>query len=312
MSLAKKYLNPQNDVAFKRIFGQEKNKDILLAMLNVVLVKQIHRPLKEVRFISSNQEGKTVYQKRSAVDVICKDQDDCTYIIEMQVEKDAEFKERAQYYASKAFSNQAQKGEDYVNLKKVIFLAFCNYPIFPEKRDFKSDHQIRDIVTHENDLQKLCFTFVDLSKFRRYETEQVSELTLDNKFYYFLKYASEINDDELEALSKNSPIIDRAFHELVSAYWTTEELEEYEATEKGRRDYYNIIRQREKESEEKGLKKGIEKGLKEGIEKGLKEGVTKGKMEEKKEIARQMLTKGMDASIISEVTGLSLEEVKTL
>ena len=292
MSLAKKYLNPQNDVAFKRIFGQEKNKDILLAMLNVVLAEQIHKPLKDVRFVSPIQEGKTVYQKRSAIDVICKDQDDCTYIIEMQVEKDVEFKERAQYYASKAFSNQPQKGEDYASLKKVIFLAFVNYPIFPEKKDFKSDHQIRDIVTHENDLQKLCFTFVDLSKFKRYETKQVSELTLDNKFYYFLKYASKVKDDELEALIKNSPMIDKAFHELTSVYWTAEELEEYEAAEKGRRDYYNIISQREKESKAEGVKEGIEKG--------------------KQEIAKQMLAEGETLDKVSRYTGLTLDQIKGL
>ena len=70
----RKYLNPKNDVAFKRIFGQEKNKDILLAMLNAVLAKQIHRPLQEVRFVSPIQAGKTVYQKQSAIDVLCKDQ----------------------------------------------------------------------------------------------------------------------------------------------------------------------------------------------------------------------------------------------
>ena len=304
MSLAKKYLNPQNDVAFKRIFGQEKNKDILLAMLNVVLAEQIHKPLKDVRFVSPIQEGKTVYQKRSAIDVLCKDQDDCTYIIEMQVEKDVEFKERAQYYASKAFSNQPQKGEDYASLKKVIFLAFVNYPIFPEKKDFKSDHQIRDIVTHENDLQKLCFTFVDLSKFKRYETKQVSELTLDNKFYYFLKYASKVKDDELEALIKNSPMIDKAFHELTSVYWTAEELEEYEAAEKGRRDYYNIISQREKESKAEGVK--------EGIEKGKQEGLREGKQERNIEIAKQMLAEGETLDKVSKYTGLTLDQLKGL
>ena len=296
MSLTKKYLNPQNDVAFKHIFGQEKNKDILLSMLNAVLKKQIHKPLKEVRFVSPIQEGKTVYQKRSAIDVLCKDQDDCTYIIEMQVEKDSEFRERAQYYTAKAFSNQSERGGDYANLKKVIFLAFCNFSIFPEKKDFKSDHQIRDIVTHENDLNKMGFTFVDLSKFKRYETNHVSELTLEHKFYYFLKYASEIEDDELENLIGKDNIIKKAFYELVSSFWKKEELEEYEAAEKGRRDYYNIIAQR----------------VREGRKEGIKEGKEEGKKEREREIAKQMLAKHMDEKFISEVTGLALDEIKAL
>ena len=316
----RKYLNPKNDVAFKRIFGQEKNRDILLAMLNAVLAKQIHRPLQEVHFVSPIQEGKTVYQKQSTIDVLCKDEDGCTYIIEMQVEKDAEFKERAQFYVSNAFSNQPQKGDSYKALKKVIFLAFCNYPIFPKKADYKSDHQIQDIVTQENDLKKLCFTFVDLSKFKRYETEQVSDLTLENKFYYFLKYAAEITDNELEALIKDSPIIDKAFHELVSSYWTSEELREYEDAEKGRMDYYNIMNQRVKEGIEKGIKKGrkegIEKGEKRGLRKGRKEGIKKGreegKKEREKEIARQMLAKGEPIEKVSLYTGLSKKEIEDL
>jgi predicted transposase/invertase (TIGR01784 family) len=296
MSLVRKYLNPQNDVAFKRIFGQEKNKDILLALLNAVLAKQIHRPLKEVRFVSPIQEGKTIYQKRSAIDVMCKDQDGCTYIIEMQVEKDSEFRERAQYYAAKSFSNQSKKGDDYVNLKKVIFLAFCNFPIFPEKKDFKSDHQIRDIVTHETDLNKMGFTFVDLSKFKRYETNHVSNLNLEHKFYYFLKYASQIKDNELMELSK-SPIIDKAFHELVSVFWTTKELEAYETAEKGRRDYYNIISQREKESKKEGEKIGMAKGEKIGMAKGKKEGKKEGEKigmaKGKKEAIEELLKQGI-------------------
>ncbi|MEM7174281.1 MAG: Rpn family recombination-promoting nuclease/putative transposase, partial [Bacteroidota bacterium] len=90
-----KYLNPQNEVAFKRIFGQEKNKDILLALLNTVLKTQIHRPIQEAHLIPRVQDPETLAKKTSVLDLMCKDQDGCMYIIEMQVANSEGFKERA-------------------------------------------------------------------------------------------------------------------------------------------------------------------------------------------------------------------------
>jgi len=109
----KKFLNPKNDVAFKRLFGTDKNKDILITLLNVVLKSQLHRKIVEVIFLSPIQEPKALAKKQSIVDVLCKDEDGCQYIIEMQVADTEGFVERAQYYASKAFISQMNKGEQY-------------------------------------------------------------------------------------------------------------------------------------------------------------------------------------------------------
>ena len=78
-----KYLNPQNDVAFKRISGHPKNKDILMAMLNEVLKNQLSKPIQHVEFLATIQESETAAKKQSIVDVLCEDQDKRQYIIEM-------------------------------------------------------------------------------------------------------------------------------------------------------------------------------------------------------------------------------------
>ncbi len=83
MTLASKYLNPKNDLAFKQIFGEKKNKDILIAMLNVVLKNQLHKPIKQVEFLKTSQDPRVAVEKQSIVDVLCEDQDGCKYIIEM-------------------------------------------------------------------------------------------------------------------------------------------------------------------------------------------------------------------------------------
>jgi len=80
-----RFLNPQNDVAFKRLFGTEKNQDILLSLLNEVLKNQLHREIVAVEFLSPLQEPDAIAKKQSIVDVLCRDTDGCQYIIEMQV-----------------------------------------------------------------------------------------------------------------------------------------------------------------------------------------------------------------------------------
>lgn len=79
----KNFLNPKNDVAFKRIFGTERNQDILLAMLNEVLKNQLHKPITEVQFLNPIQEPEALAKKQSIMDVLCKDEDGCQYVIEM-------------------------------------------------------------------------------------------------------------------------------------------------------------------------------------------------------------------------------------
>ena len=138
MALIVKYLNPKNDVAFKRIFGTEKNKDILRHFLNDVIVakEKDKKPIKEVTLLNPIQLPETIGKKQSVVDVLCEDEDGVKYIVEMQVAKVGGFEKRAQYYAAKTYSSQPNQGEDYSTLKEVIFLAITEYLMFPNKKKF--------------------------------------------------------------------------------------------------------------------------------------------------------------------------------
>ena len=286
-----KYLNPRNDIAFKKIFGSEKNKNILLALLNNVLKNQVQGEIKNATFLPRAQDPETIAKKSSVVDLKCEDKAGNMYIIEMQVAESTQYRERAQYYASKAYISQADKGGEYSDLKKVIFLAFTNYSIFPKKQDHKSDHKILDIVTQENDLDKLCFTIVDLVKFDEQNRKHVSDLTLEEKFYYFLRHADEISPEDIEAITKNEPIIRQAFNELNSSYWTDEEYEIYQEIEKREWDWRTANAQA-----------ALNRGRAEGRAKGRTEGI--------KEVAQKMLEKGVSANIIQQTTGLTLDEIR--
>ena len=80
-----KYLDPKNDVAFRKIFGSEKNQDILIHFLNDMLVFKEGNPIEHITFLKTSQDPEIAFKKESIVDVLCKDELGHQYIVEMQV-----------------------------------------------------------------------------------------------------------------------------------------------------------------------------------------------------------------------------------
>ena len=284
-----RYLNPRNDVAFKKIFGTEKNKGILKHFLNDVIVSNDKKEIKEVTLLNPMQHPEVIHSKQSTVDVLCEDEDGIQYIVEMQVAKVGGFEKRAQYYAAKAYSSQPQEGDSYKELKEVVFLAITEYIMFPDKEDYKSVHVTLDQKTYERDLRDFSFTFIELPKFKEKEIKNLK--TYEQKWCYFFKHADD--PDDIGALLKNSDeVIQKAYRELEAHNWTKEELKQYEANEKRARD----AKAREEYVREEAFTEGEAKGIK-------KRNI---------EIAKKLLTKKMDVQDISEITGLTVKEIKEL
>ncbi len=284
-----KYLNPQNDFAFRKIFGQEKNKDILLAMLNSVVRDHLHREIVDVEFLKTHQDPDTAAKKQSIVDVLCRDQDGCQYVIEMQVAYQYFFKERAQYYASKAYIDQAGAGGKYYNLKKVIFLAFTNFSVFPEEDDYKSEHVIKNKKTNQNQLKALNFTFIDLPRFMQQCPQDIEKLSLEHKFYYFLSKAERMKDDELEKLAGQDIVIRKAFKEI--DYFNMSEVEQrtYDQEKKRLLDNEAVEQTSRRIAKEEGRKKGRKEGREEGEKIGREKGEKIGREEGEKIGQKKML-----------------------
>src|SRR5262249_2957981 len=146
-------------VAFRKIFGTEKNKDILIHFLNDVVEFDEGAHIKDVTFLKTIQDPEIRAHKTSIVDILCTDEKGNRYIVEMQIAEEKGFAKRAQYYASKAYSSQLKIGGEYHALKAVIFLAIANFIMFPNKKSYKSDHVILDKQSYENDLKDFSFTF---------------------------------------------------------------------------------------------------------------------------------------------------------
>ncbi|EKE10231.1 MAG: hypothetical protein ACD_16C00066G0008 [uncultured bacterium] len=280
-----KFLDPKNDFAFKRIFGTEKNKDILIHFLNDMLTFKDRALIQDVTFLKTIQDPETASKKTSIVDILCKDEKDNRYIVEMQVAKEKGFEKRAQYYASKAYISQVHVGGEYHNLKEVIFLAIAEFIMFPKKKDWKSEHVILDKNSYEHDLKDFSFTFLELPKFQK----SIHELsTISDKWMYFFKNAEKTSEKDLEKLVGKDMIIERAYEELDRFHWNEEELLTYDQAEKYEGTYIASMAQK------------------------YDEGLEKGKRERELEIAKSLLLQGIDTDIIVSTTGLSKEEIEKL
>jgi predicted transposase/invertase (TIGR01784 family) len=308
-----KFLDPKNDVAFRKIFGTEKNKDILIHFLNDVIKFGKGTRIKDVTFLPTIQDPEIKAQKTSIVDILCTDQKKNNYIVEMQIAKEKGFAKRAQYYASKAYSSQLNVGGEYHTLKAVIFLAIADFTMFPNKKGYQSDHIILDTRTHENDLKDFSFTFLELPKF----TKTIDELSNTTEMWcYFFKHAEETSPEELHKLVGQDQIIGQAYEVLDRYSWSKAELLEYDQAEKHMGAYLASLAQKVDEGvkigREQGIKIGIEKGEKMGIEKGEKIGIEKGEKAAFLKAAKNMLKQGLKIQDIQKATGLSKQQILKL
>ncbi|UJQ21549.1 Rpn family recombination-promoting nuclease/putative transposase [Wolbachia endosymbiont of Delia radicum] len=297
-----KFLDPKLDLTFKKIFGTEKNKNILIHFLNDILGFTEINTIQEVEFLSTIMDPEIASDKQSIVDVLCRDSSGARYVIEMHLTRDKGFEKRAQLYAAKAYSRQADKSGKYIDLKKVFFIAISNCNLFPDKLDYISSHTIRDEKTNEHDLKDFQFVFIELPKFPKNKEEQLESIV--DRWLFFFKYADETTEEDLRKIAEKAPIIKLAYDELDRFSWNEKDLVAYEERIMDLRKEEAILEYR--------LDLATEKGIQIGEERGIKIGKEEGKIEGKIEVAKAMLANNVDVNTIVKFTGLSISEIEEL
>ncbi|QMV46223.1 Rpn family recombination-promoting nuclease/putative transposase [Wolbachia pipientis] len=285
-----KFLDPRNDLCFKKIFGTEKNKNILIHFLNDILGFAEASAIQEVEFLSTIMDPEVASDKQSIVDVLCKDSIGNRFVIEMQLARDKGFEKRAQLYAAKAYSRQLDKSGNYIDLKKVFFIAISNCTLLPEEVDYISTHNIRDIKTNGHYLKDFQFVFIELPKFAKNKVEQLESIV--ERWCFFFKYAEETTEEDLKEIAEKAPIIKLAYDELDKFRWNEKDLVAYEERIMDLRKEEAILEYRLDLAEEKGKKIGKEEG--------------------KIEVAKAMLANNVDVNTIVKFTGLSISEIEEL
>ena len=278
-----KYIDLMVDWSFKRIFGTEVNKDILIEFLKVIFPQFA---ITDITYIPTEQLGIMEDDRKAIFDVLCKTEDDKTFLVEMQRGKQEHFFERALYYTSfpimkqgkKAIAKEEEGADPWdFSLDGVFFLGILD---FKYEQDEMTEHryQLLETKTLKQMTDKLEFVFVEVAKFDKSEDELETDL---DKWLYLLKNMSTL-------LERPAALRDRVFGRLFDvaeyARLDDEERKNYVIAMNTARDTYNQIAYARKEG-------GQEKAY---------------------EIARKMIAKGIDVDTVADFTGLTRDEILTI
>ena len=284
------FVDVKTDIAFKKVFGSEEHKDILIGFLNAVLDLHGDRQINSVTLKNPWQPPDISILKETILDIKAVDNRGISFIVEMQVEKKYAFQKRAQYYTAKAYTGQIDKGEDYPKLGQVIFIGILDFSCF-DGENCLTRHLILNQTSLKQELKDLEFNFIELPKFNKSEEELDG---IVDKWIYFIK-----NAGSLKMIPKSAeliPDLNNAYTQASIFSWSKEELDIYE--------YWRMEETSDRYKLQEELEKGIEKGIQKGIEIGEKKRAV--------ENARRMKSKSYPVEDITEITGLSREEIETM
>ncbi len=249
------FVDIKNDIAFRKIFGNENKKIILLSFLNAVMKLEGDSRIADVEIINPYQLPIIKNLKASIIDVRAWDKRGNTYIIEMQVSEPDGLDKRLLYYASKDYSQQIESGEQYAKLRPVIFIGIFDFH-FTKGAKYLSHHAVCDVQDGERVIKDMDFYFIDLPKF----TTPLADLKgITDKWVYFIKEA-----ENLEVIPANvdDEGLKEAYLGANKHSWTKEELRAYdyaamrEQDERGKLTL--AVRRAEEKAEERGEKRGRE------------------------------------------------------
>jgi predicted transposase/invertase (TIGR01784 family) len=253
-----KYLDPKNDLTFKKVFGQHPH--LLRSFLNALLPLSEGTFIESLEYLPAELVSEIPMMKHSIVDVRCKDNRGRQFIVEMQMLWTTGFMQRVLFNASKAYVKQLGKSYEYNTLQPVYALSLVNEVFEPQKEEYYHHFQIVNIADTGKQIEGLEFVFVELQKFK---AKNISERKLQ---VLWLRFMTEIDENmtELPEELMGDNDIREAIDNLQVSGFTKAELESYDK-------YWDSIRT------EKTLQTGFfEKGIAEGVEKGEKIGIEKG------------------------------------
>ncbi len=263
-----KFIDPRIDFAFKKIFGSESAKDVLVSFLESLLGLKGDRRIAELTILDPFLAPKIRELKYSILDVKCRDHRGVSYIVEMQVQKVAAFLKRIQYNAAKAYAHQIERGEDYPRLNQVIAITITDFVLFDGFDHCVSRHESRETITGQSYLQEILLFFVELPKFTK-PLEDLDDVL--DKWIYFIKCAGSLQNvpEKLSAAPFR-----HAFEMAMVANMTAEELEMYDKAGIAIADARGAAEQGRMEGKEKGRQEGRQEGEQIGEQKGKAEMLT--------------------------------------
>ena len=287
-----RYINPYTDFGFKKLFGTELNKDLLISFLNALLSGK-KKEIKDLSYLNSEHLGDGYGDRRAVFDVYCETEDGGRFIVEMQKAEQAYFKDRSVYYSTYAIREQAPKGPWDYHLEDVYTVGLLNFT-FPSD-EYPADSFVHEVKLKDNEdnhvfYDKLTFIYLEMPKFTKTEDELV---TMFDKWMFALHNLARLME---RPAALQERIFKRLFEQAEIARFNENERREYQESVKDYWDYYST------------MKTAMQKGEAKGRAEGLAEGEARGRAE----VARNLKQLGLSLKDIASATGLTNEEIKAL
>jgi predicted transposase/invertase (TIGR01784 family) len=290
-----RYLDPKNDLTFKRIFGEHPK--LLIDFLNALMLLPPARQIKTIEYLSPEQVPENPAKKYSIVDVKCKDKSGRIFIVEMQMYWLDDFKKRVVFNAGKALVRQLLKGDDYDKLRTVYSLAILNEAFDRKTEEFYHHYHIVNPKNTDETLDGLEFILIELSKFKSGKWAERKTASL------WLRFLNEVGE-EMRSLPQEfqdyGPIRE-AVELCETGAYTQEQLDAYDK-------YWDIIRI-EKALKKAGHAEGLAEGLVQGEAIGLEKGREEGEVISMEKAAINSHKAGIPIDTISTITGLTAEQI---
>jgi predicted transposase/invertase (TIGR01784 family) len=291
--LKDKYIDPFTDFGFKKLFGEECNKDLLLDFLNELLHKEEGK-IVSLSYLKSEKFSSSVESRKAVFDLYCENENGEKFIVELQKSKQEFFKERTLYYSTFAITDQAVPGDEWkFNLKNVYVVGILNFLLDENKHNpnkYRYEVMLTDIETNDVFYEKLKYVYIEIPKFKK-EAEELE--THFEKWMYVLKNLKRLDNipDKLQ-----ERIFEKMFAAAEIAKLTKEEYRAYIENLNSYRDYKNTLAYAEAK----------------GKAEGLAEGEAIGEHKKAIIIAKKLLAKGMSTKEVSDATNLTEKQIEQL
>lgn len=279
-----KYVNPFTDFGFKKIFGEEASKPLLLDFLNALLPQ--HTKIANLTFKNNEQLGATEVDRKAIYDIYCENEHGEKFIVELQKAKQNYFKERTIYYSTFPIREQAEKGQWDYNLKAVYCVGILDFT-FNDYPSEAEEQAVLHTITLKNQrghtfYDKLTYLYLEMPNFHKMEAELTTRL---DQWLYFIKH---LEDFQSIPVIFSDEVFTQAFAKAELAKFNAAELDKYESSLKIYRDL-----------------KGV-------IDTAFDEGRVEGKIEGKLEVAQALKASGVATEIIAQATGLTEQQIDAL
>ena len=293
-AVVQRYVDILSDAGLKAVFGDQRNKDVLIDLLNVILPP--HRKVAEIAYETTEIPGFTLFNKSVRFDLRCRGEDERQFIVELQCYHQANFFRRCVLYASKAYDMGSQRGDGQeYGIPPVYFIGLLDKDL----QDFQklspedsviAEYTFREKTTMEVPDETIFCIFVELNRFDK-KLEECE--TLMEKWCFALKHINTLDrlPDELR-----TEAFERLFQACEIARFEPDVKLRYEKEMITERDYYNMLNTAKAD------------GLAEGEAKGREEG----RNEEKIRIAKALKGNGVADNIIATATGIPEWQIATL